>query len=197
MTGQYRSVTPGVGDAAPLPEDLIESAKALRVVLLDYRRDIETPDSFAIKFSLLTKTPLPKVKQMVRSLPVVIWRGSGRGKASRILKIIEEAGGKGGIEIDLPAEEEKAPQAADTGAGPTTGSADRTARETASCRYCGFPLKPGDERCEFCRTSVKEQAAHHAVPAARAVALAGIPKGRLVFYILLIVAGIAMLVFRR
>jgi hypothetical protein len=182
MAAQYRSTTSGVGDAAPLPEDLIESGKTLRVVLVDIKRDIETPDSFAIKFSLLTKTPLSKAKQMVRSLPVTVWSGTGRGKAERIVNLIDEAGGKGGIEIDAPPAPASVPESAP--------------REMPACRYCGFPLKEGDSRCEFCRTSVSEAPAPEVHPVA-AAPRARISKKRLLLYLCIIVAGIVVLLIQR
>ena len=182
MSAQYRSATPGVGDAAPLPEDLLDGDKPLRVMLVDIKREIETPDSFAIKFSLLTKTPLPKVKQMVRSLPVTIWSGKGRGKAERILSVIDEAGGRGGIELDsAPCAMRLRPD---------------TPRETASCRYCGFPLKEGDSRCDFCRTPVSDAGAPER-PEAPPAPRAGIPRARLAVYLCIVVLGIVILLLQR
>ncbi len=182
MSAQIRTTTPGVGDAAPLPEDLLDGDRTLRVMLVDIKREIETPDSFAIKFSLLTKTPLPKVKQMVRSLPVTIWSGKGRGKAERILSIIDEAGGKGGIEMEA--------------AFVPPPVVENKPREHALCRYCGFPLKDGDSRCDFCRTPVSEAVTperSEAPPAPRA----RIPRARLVVYLCILVLGVAMLLLRR
>jgi hypothetical protein len=183
MAAQYRSASPGIGDAAPSPEDLIQSGVKLRVMLVDIKREIETPDSFAIKFSILTKTPLPKVKHMIRTLPVTLWKGEGRAKAERILSIIDEAGGKGSIEEETQPEPASAPEAAPV--------------ERPVCRYCGFPLKEGDTRCEFCMTTVTENRPSERHSIADTAPRARIPRTRLVMYICLIVAAIIAFILLR
>ncbi len=79
------------------PRESLDGQKSFRVILEDILSGIETTDSFAIKFSLLTKTPISKMKHVVRRLPAPIWSGQGRSRAEHILALIEEAGGKGTI----------------------------------------------------------------------------------------------------
>ncbi len=120
--------------------------RAYRVVLDDVSSGIETVDSFAIKFSLLTKSPLARMKHIARRLPATVWEGPGRPRAERVLSLIEEAGGKGRIvetgiaPSDAPERRESSPKSV-------------TAPSVApACAMCGFPMKAGETRCGFCMT---------------------------------------------
>ena len=165
------------------PEDLLEGKKMFSVILEGIRSDVETRDTFTIKFSLLTKAPLSKMKHIVTSLPATVWTGSGRSRAKSILALIEEAGGTGSI-IEGAA------------AAPAKASA-REPKSESACAWCGFPLKEGEALCGFCMTPVKDGAPkmerHH--PSGKK--FKGIrPKRLLLYGIIIAVEIIVLLVVR-
>ncbi|MDD4856470.1 MAG: hypothetical protein PHD74_00030 [Candidatus Krumholzibacteria bacterium] len=158
------------------PVDVPKGHGTYRVVVERIRTEIETPDSFAIKFSLLTKTPLSKMKHLVGCLPVPIWTGAGRSRAESILKLVEEAGGEGKV-IEMRADE-PAPVAAK----------EREARQ--SCGWCGFPLKEGDKYCGFCMTPVGEAGDNDPRHPRTPKRACGIPAKRLLCYVVVLIVGI-------
>ena len=176
--------TAGKKDAhrSDVPENWFDGQKRLCVVLEEIRSDIETPDSFAIKFSLLTKTPISKMKHIVNNLPAPIWSGQGRSRAENILALIDEAGGRGSIVEGVSAALVK-------------GSA-KDAKNRMSCRWCGFPLKEGDTHCEFCMTPVadieKGEFRRKGRGAAKIIA-----RKRILCYVLILVAGIIFAIVTR
>jgi hypothetical protein len=172
--------------SATYPRESLEGEKLYRVVLEDIASGIETTDSFAIKFSLLTKTPLSKIKHVVHCLPATIWSGHGSSRAEHVLALIEEAGGRGKI-----VETGGAPPASPASHAAPEGSARPadTAKSKSACRWCGFPMKEDETRCGFCMTAVGdvEKSEHQPEPRARA---RGISRKRLVCYTVFLVVGI-------
>lgn len=149
-----------------------ERRKKYRVILEGIETEIETPESFAIKFSLACKVPVTKINHIMRKLPATLWVGQGKSRAQRLLSLIVEAGGIGRIVEEKPAVEEVAPE--------EKGKKDETV-----CLSCGFPLKEEDKFCEFCLTPVGEvKPSETHVKIARPPA---VPKSRLIFYIALII----------
>lgn len=120
-------------------ESWFEGPKSYQVVLEGVRSDIETPDSFALKFSLLTKSPISKMKHLVRVMPTTIWSGDGRGRAESILALVVEAGGRGSI-------------VEGSAASLSRDHAKRPSKSALICQWCGFPVKESDTYCDFCRT---------------------------------------------
>ena len=141
----YRSAAPGDGTG-------MAGEKIYRVIFEGIKSDIETPDSFAIKYGLLTSTPVTKIKFMLRSLPKTILETKSAAKAREVLELLEEAGGVGMIEeydpstdpkIEIPEQE------------PSKAAGDEKV-----CSKCGFPLRDGDEFCQFCHTPLVETKSH-------------------------------------
>lgn len=164
-----------------LPDNWFEGQKSYNVVLDGVRTEMETPESFAIKFSLLSRVPVTKTKHIVAHMPATIWSGAGRQKAERILSLVEEAGGLARIVDGSPEPPARSPQ---TGPKPQL-----------TCRWCGFPLKDKAMFCEFCMTPVQEGEKGGAAPSrARAV---GISLKRLLVYLSILVVGIIILVLLR
>ena len=164
-----------------VPENWFDGQKRFCVVLEEIRSDVETPESFAIKFSLLTKTPISKVKHIVNNLPAPIWSGQGRVRAESILALIDEAGGKGTIA---------------EGGAPSAKSSAAHGKSRPSCRWCGFPLKEGDAFCDFCATPVAdaEKGEFHWEGKGDADV---IPPKRLLCYVVILVAGIIFAIISR
>jgi hypothetical protein len=165
-----------------VPENWFDGQKRFCVVLEEIRSDVETPDSFAIKFSLLTKTPISKMKHIVSNLPAPIWSGQGRSRAENILGLIDEAGGRGSIVEGVSATLVK--------------SSAKDAKNRMSCRWCGFPTKEGDTHCEFCMTPVGDIEKGECHWEGRGTANV-IPPKRLLCYVLILVAGIVLAIVTR
>jgi len=173
------------------PRDTLDGQKSYRVILEDIASGIETNDSFAIKFSLLTKTPISKMKHVVHRLPAPIWSGQGRSRAEHILALIEEAGGRGKI---VETGGDAPPPASPAGPADPAKSAKsaknvNSAKSKAACRWCGFPMKEDETRCGFCMMAVGdvERSAHAPGPARRSK---GISRKRIVFYAVILILGI-------
>lgn len=192
-----------------------ESGKTFTVILDSLDGGVETPDSFAIKFSLLTRTPVTKVKHTIRRLPARIWSGEGRGRAERILAYIQEAGGNGRVIEGGARPAPSAGLAEDRAAAlrenaakgpPAVAEREQAPKDRSACAYCGFPLGEGDRYCGFCRTPVGAVPApgdpELAAAAGKTAGLfarriAGIPAPRLVVYAAVLVAGVIVLMALR
>lgn len=139
------------GDAGPVPgEERDSRGTVYRVVIQGTNSDVETLDSFAIKYGILTNTPVTRLKLMMRTLPKAVMETRSASKARGALALIEEAGGIGLIEEFSPEEELR------TGMSEEVAKA-AVAREGEVCPKCGFPLKKGDEFCQFCHTPMVER----------------------------------------
>jgi hypothetical protein len=151
-----------------------------RVVLEGIKRDIETPDSFAIKYGILTSTPVTRIKFMIRNLPKTILETKSAPRARGALELIEEAGGVGMLEEYDP---EEKPKVEITEEEPAIATV-----EDSNCLKCGFPLKKGDEYCQFCHTPLVEKKN----PSIKSVIEAGrkgslISPKKLMFYVAVVV----------
>lgn len=148
--------------------------KTYHVAIDGVSHNMETTDSFAIKFSLLLNVPLSRVKHVIRKKPSIIWSGSSKSRAESILSLISEAGGIGRI-----IEEGKAES--------VTGGSPDVDKDANLCRKCGFPLKKDVEFCGFCMTSLSEIERKAFSPPVKK-ALVSISPERLLFYLLIIFA---------
>lgn len=151
-------------------------------VLLDgVESEVETFESFAIKFSILASVPVSKVKHIMKKLPTTLWTGRGKAKALNLLELIKEAGGKGRIVEDGSPEEDL-----------QSGSQRGDSSQKTVCQKCGFPLKKDDMFCGFCTTSLQEiERKEHGVYAPEYKS--SIPAYRYFFFIL--VALLAIILF--
>jgi hypothetical protein len=162
-----------------LPEGEDRKIESYSVVLDSIRSEIETMDSFALKFSVLLKIPVTKVKHMVRRLPCTLWRGKSLSKAKMLVELAGEAGGNARV-----VENEETPRASE-------GEKPKKGDERTVCSKCGFPLKQGEEFCNFCMTSVKDQAGRRS-SAPVVEKNPQIPPARLFFYIVLVLIAVIL-----
>lgn len=156
-----------------MPEGKEGKVDSYSVVLDSIRPEIETMDSFSLKFSVLLRTPVTKVKYMVKRLPCTLWRGKSRSKARTLVELAEEAGGVAHI-----VENHDAPSAG-------VGSKAKNDADKAICQKCGFPLKEEDKFCNFCMTPVKESTGKR-TSAPVVEKNPQIPPARLFFYLVLL-----------
>jgi hypothetical protein len=173
--------------------DVPGGRNSYRVMLEDIASGIETTDSFAIKFSLLTKTPISKTKHIVNRLPAPIWTGEGRSRAEHILALIEEAGGKGSI-VETGSAPSGSPAFAPSPAAASAAPAGPASpvKCKSACRWCGFPMKEGETRCGFCMTAIgdAEKSENQREPRMRAKAVS---RKRLVCYAVALVVGVVLI----
>lgn len=151
------------------------------VVLESIKSDIETPESFALKFAIISRLPVTKVKHIMRKMPATVWRSCKKPQAQKLLRLIEEAGGRGKIVEDhtivdehLAAQETQSPS-------------------TPTCQRCGFPLKEDDKYCSFCMTPVDAQEKQEQKVETRKTVVRKppvVPSYRLFFYFIILIAGI-------
>lgn len=155
------------------------------VVLDSINSAMETPESFALKFSVLMRIPVTKVKYMVSRMPNTIWTGKKRSKANMLLELIGEAGGVARIveKLERP------------------GRIDEAGKEQSPseglCRKCGFPLKKDEKYCDFCMTPVKEQERKPIVSKPIVEKSPMIPPARFLFYFFILLAGVILAVVLR
>jgi hypothetical protein len=158
-----------------------ERPKRWCVILDGVESEIETFESFAIKFSILASVPVSKVKHIMKRLPATLWSGRGRAKALNLLELVKEAGGKGRmVEDDSPEEDRR------------SGSQAGYSSQKSVCRKCGFPLKKNDMFCGFCMTPLQEiERKEHGVQAPEYKS--SVPAYRYLFFVL--VALVALILF--
>ncbi len=162
-----------------IPEGKKGKVESYSVVLDSIRSEIETMDSFALKFSVLLKIPVTRVKHMVKHLPCALWKGTSASKARMLVELAEEAGG-----VARVVENHKTP------------SADKENKEKKSvgksaCSKCGFPLKKEDEYCSFCMTPVNEPSVKRNTPTVVEKS-PQIPPARLFFYLVILFIAVIL-----
>ena len=173
----------GLGDSVELGESTGKVRTRIHVVVDGVSHNMETKESFAIKFSLLTNMPVTKVKHLMSKMPASLWTGSSLSKAKGLLQLVEEAGGEGRIveeEIRVAPSVEKQKQKV----------------ETRDCAKCGFPLKKDDAFCEFCQSPVEAGSGRKRRFSA-VDTRTSIPPARLLFYLLIVFAAIVITLVSR
>ena len=155
------------------------------VVLDSINSAMEIPESFALKFSVLMRIPVTKVKHMVSRLPNTMWTGKKLSKANMLLELIGEAGG-----VARVVEEFERP-------GGTDEEEKKQSPSEGLCRKCGFPLKKDEKYCDFCMTPVKEQEGKPVASRPVVEKSPMIPPARFLFYFFILLAGVILAVVLR
>ncbi len=160
-----------------------------KVILRGLREETETPQSFTIKFSLLTRVPVTKIKNVVRSLPSVVWEGYEINRADKLLSMIEECGGVGEVvHVDEDGQSDSS-----EGESPASGDKDKKA-----CPRCGYPVENGQDYCEFCYSPLHPYESGDAAgePRDREEEKSySIPRGRMIVYLGIIIVLILTAIF--
>ncbi|MCK4538604.1 MAG: hypothetical protein KAV42_07410 [Candidatus Krumholzibacteria bacterium] len=150
------------------------------VVIDGVMNQVETLDSFAIKFGLLTNIPVTKIKYILRNLPVSMWEGTSKSKANGLLLLVEEAGGVGRIVREDP-------KSVGVESNP-----DMKAARPKSCGKCGFSLGKDDDFCQFCMARIGEEQVRQpksSTSFGKSVKTS-FPPARLLFYLLVVFAAV-------
>ena len=162
-----------------IPEGKGSEIESYSVVLESIRTEIETMDAFTLKFSVLLRIPVTKVKHMVKQLPCALWKGTSLSKAKMLVELAGEAGGVASI-----VENHKTP-------APAAEEKENRSNGKSVCSKCGFPLKRDDEYCNFCMTPVN---ATPPTKHAKTVVEKSpqIPPARLFFYLVLLLIAVIL-----
>ena len=154
-----------------MPEDTERKVDSYSVVLDSIRLEIETMDSFSLKFSVLLKMPVTRVKYLVKRLPNTLWKGKSPSKAKVLVELAEEAGGVAHIveHHDVPSV--------------SAESKEKKVGGKTECSKCGFPLKKDESFCGFCMTPVEELKGTRTPAPVVVEKNPQIPISRLLFYL--------------
>jgi len=160
--------------------------KTYSVVLDGVENEIETIDSFAIKFGLLANMPVTRARHLVGKLPSVVWTGDSQSRAQGLLSLIKEAGGAGRI---VEERESSAARGVANHAlpGPVGGI----------CGKCGFPIKKGEETCQFCLTPANGRVRRPGPARAATKHILQIPPARLLLYLVILFAALMVSIAAR
>ncbi len=149
--GDGRSLRPeSVRRTPTTPAPAADPNADYRVVLETIDREIETPDTFALKLSIRLKSPVPRMRQLVARAPCTIAQRLPYKKARWLQTVIEELGGTARLEVVVEAApvEEKPPVVT------SKELAKPTERRSASggilCPRCGWEEEPDARFCSLC-----------------------------------------------
>jgi tRNA A-37 threonylcarbamoyl transferase component Bud32 len=123
-----------------------------RVVLEAIDREVETPDTFALKLSIRLKSPVTRMRQLVSRAPCVVAQRLPYKKARWLAKVIEELGGTARLDVVVdaaPVVEEKAAPVEAPSATPKPLER-RTTSGGILCPRCGWEEEPDARFCSLC-----------------------------------------------
>jgi hypothetical protein len=123
----------------------IHTRKFHRVVLEDLDGACETPESFALKLSFATRTPIHRAKQIVNNRPHVLKANLTAAAANRLKSVIEDIGGKVRLETHLVTPGETIDRSP-----PDLRTAVSTTLGPLVCPSCGWEHKGGATHCSMC-----------------------------------------------
>jgi len=148
---QQRPLRPDHSRRTPTPAPAADPNADYRVVLEAINREIETPDTFALKLSIRLKSPVPRMRQLVARTPCTIAQRLPYKKARWLQKVIEDLGGTAHLEVVI----ETAPVVEEKPTAVTSKElAKPTERRSASggivCPRCGWEEEPDARFCSLC-----------------------------------------------
>jgi hypothetical protein len=134
--------------------------KYYRVILSGIDPRKETPDTFALKLSIQTRTPISRINSIVRNLPAPIKSGLDVTQARKFSAVMEELGGKTTIEsyylrpgeshISRSGQHERGHLHAEWVDDETAPAADKANSLIKLCISCGWENSEDASHCEFC-----------------------------------------------
>ncbi len=119
------------------------------MVLESIDLDRESPEGFAIKLAMRTRTPLPRVRMVVRRLPCAVKQGVSVAQANALKSVLEKIGGRARLEsyLETPGVDDRPPKSAPVYLGQDDVKDDVV--ELRNCVACGWALDEGSESCSF------------------------------------------------
>ncbi len=119
----------------------------------------ETLDTFSIKVSLQTRTPLPRVRSILKRFPNTVKSGLDQTQARKLAAVLEELGGRTRIESYYIWPGERDDRSSDLWkpavVQATLDDAGKRGR-SISCPFCGWRNDGNMEYCSFCLEGFRE-----------------------------------------
>jgi hypothetical protein len=145
----------------------IHTKKYHKVVLEEIDSGRETTESFSIKLSMRTRTPLPRVRQVLKRLPYTIKSGLSSSQANKLKSVLESIGGRARVETHFVTPGHRAETSS---SAPSPGEPMELVLagggELLPCPSCGWEEESGTEFCSFCQQFLEgdHDGTHHPDP---------------------------------
>lgn len=153
-----------VKKSSAAPEDAsIYKKKYYKVTLLSIDPRKETPESFAIKMSIRLRTPMPRVKQLLKRMPCTLKSGMSVSQANKLFAVMEELGARVKVEDYYLAPGEAGERAAAVDTLASKGTKIGTA-SSFICPSCGWENEAGSHHCPLCLLIFRRE---HKAPSAQ------------------------------
>ena len=124
-----------------------------RVILESIDREIETPDTFALKLAMRLKSPVPRMRSLAAHLPCTLVQRLPYKKARWLMSVVEELGGVGRLEQVV----EKVPRPAEVVAEVKREAPKPLERRSSTggivCPRCGWEEEIDAKFCSLCLQS--------------------------------------------
>ncbi len=161
--GKWREITPET------PAEL-DPARDYRVMLVAIDRNLESPESFALKLAMRLKAPVPRMRSLASRTPCVLVDRLPYKKACWLTSVVKELGGNARMEALAPA-----PKPAPAAASPhamtvevpahnsaegekTSGRTRRVPTGVIVCPKCGWEEDAHAKFCSMCHHSFNRTA---------------------------------------
>ncbi|HEU4929219.1 MAG TPA: serine/threonine-protein kinase [Candidatus Krumholzibacteria bacterium] len=133
-------------------EPALDKTADYRVILESINREMETPDTFALKLAMRLKSPVPRMRSLVAHTPCALVQRLPYKKARWLQSVVEELGGAARIEVVV---EKAPPPPEETPAPPKSKEAPkplerRSASGAIVCPRCGWEEEADARFCSLC-----------------------------------------------
>ena len=158
--GQLGAASPAEKGRATKPrpasntsEPALDKNADYRVILESIDREIETPDTFALKLAMRLKSPVPRMRSLVAHVPCTLVQRLPYKKARWLMSVIEELGGVGRLDVVV----EKAPPPVEEPVATKPKEASKPLERRSFtggviCPRCGWEEEADAKFCSLCLT---------------------------------------------
>ncbi|MDH4037611.1 MAG: serine/threonine protein kinase [Candidatus Krumholzibacteria bacterium] len=157
----------GVDRVPPPAKVELDPTLDYRITLLKIDRELETPDSFALKLAMRLKAPVPRMRSLAARAPCVLVERLPYKKARWLVNVVKELGGEARMDAIVPPSavasarpEAPPPPVPPVPAQPEPESPSGKVQSPRSvpkgaivCPSCGWEEDMGAKFCTMCRHS--------------------------------------------
>jgi serine/threonine protein kinase len=164
----------GVGNSGVAEKKELDPTLDYRVTLLKIDRELETPDSFALKLAMRLKAPVPRMRSLAARAPCVLVERLPFKKARWLVSVVKELGGEARMDpivtASAAASVPRPAQSSDAGTGVESPSRPAAPAQPSPqpekskrprcvpkgaviCPNCGWEEDVGAKFCSICRYS--------------------------------------------